>query len=961
MSLKLSSQNGVLNGQIDDFSELVTKKTMPIVMPDGIQLMTDFYLPIMQDCVLVDVDIPLVGNRKIQLIPRGAQYIIYDSVRVNGQMVPNPNPYKLPTIFSRTPYNKGSFDLASVIFGLFGYGYAVQDMRGRYTSEGVYLPLYSDSWTKEPYHGHYGHVLDVTDLNDPRNGNKHEDGYHSVQYLVNDIKRMYDLDGDGIEETEDFWSNGRVGMFGASALGYNQYQAAAARKVDPSQPGLKCLLPIVATNEFFKSTGYQNGVLRDQLVTGWLKGQIFTGINDDLLPIDNDIHNNIHTSFDYGLPNKFQAANRAIDHFAQIRYTFPDGSLSPAGYYPNSIGRGDMDCSLAPLNANGEADPNGNVSRYTNMEVPIYHLQGWWDIFTDGTIETWARLRQNLDPNDKNRKLQKLLIGPWAHQTIGGRTTGDITYPENVSDILGIDVGNLSETNVPVSKVIESELVSWYRYNLNYDEDHYLGEPKARLPESNMWTDLGSGFRIKAPANEYIIPLNDLIAFINGARGLRNFPIIVDVPFVGTQSFNIDIPALGNPLIEGLDGEEIPPIKFVDFENDIPNVRFYVPGPVDDGEPANVGVGNYWMAADSFPIPHMTERTKFYLRGNGSLSKSAPSSDEGSRLYVHDPDDPIRSVGGANMIVKTPDGQRDSQGQINLKNPAYAPHTIDRGGVIQYTTETFSDTMSIAGYPVMKLFASTNPAGASSGPTDTDFHIRIIDVYPDGREMFVVEGCVNARGRLYAKSQVTDDDELAPYDDEDRDAPFENINIGDIYEYHFQLMPIAYTFGVNHKMKVLVSSSNYTRYQVNPNLPINDGEFFRRKPGDGQTYTFNGVTMAPRIAVQRIYSSPQYPTYLSLPVFDPLATNVENEVAQKTASDVLVFPNPTNNFVNIYAPLVSEYTVNVYDLTGKRVHQIMMNSDNIQVDMRELDRGIYIVELIDQKSNYRSQKKITKM
>jgi predicted acyl esterase len=956
-TLSVNSQNVNLNGQIDNFEELVTKKTIPIVMPDGIKLMTDFYLPIMQDCLMVNIDIPLIGGTtSIKLIPKGVQYIIYDSI--NGQI--NPNPYQLPMIFSRTPYNKGDFDLAAVIFGLFGYTYAVQDMRGRYTSEGVYLPLYSDGWNKEPYHGHYGHILDVTNLNDPRNGNKHEDGINSINYLINDVKRMYDLDGDGIAETEAPWTNGRIGMFGASALGYNQYQAAAARKVDPTQPGLKCLMPIVATSEFFKSTGYQNGVFREQLVTGWLKGQIFTGIKDEFLPIDNDIHNNIHTSFDYSLPNKFQAANRAIDHFAQTRYTFPDGSLSTAGYYPNSIGRGDMDASLAPIDANGDGNPNGAFSRYKNMEVPMYHLTGWWDIFTDGQIETWARLRKELNPNYNNAKRQKLLIGPWAHQTIGSRTTGDLTYPENVSDILGIDVGNLSESNIPVSKVIESELVSWFRYNLNYQQDQYIGEPKAKIPASNSWTDLGLGNRLKAPASDYIIPLNDLIAFINGARGLRNFPITVEL-FGNPQTFTVDIPALGNPLIDGLDGQQIPPIKYVDFENDIPNVRFYVPGPVDDGVIENANAGNYWMGVDSFPMPHMTTRTKYYLRGNGTLNNNPPTTDEGSRLYVHDPDNPVRSVGGANMIVKTPDGKRDSQGQINLKNPDYAPHTIDRGGVIQYVTEEFQDTLTIAGFPVMKLYASTHPAGSLQGPTDTDFHVRIIDVYPDGREMFVTEGCVNARGRLYAKSMVTADDELAPYDDEDRDAPFQNINIAQVYEYHFQTMPIAYTFGKKHKMKVLVSSSNYTRYQSNPNLPINDGEFFRRKPGDGQSYTFNGVSMSPRIAVQRIYSSPQYPTYLSLPVFDPTATSNNNEFANTVSNEILVYPNPTSNVVNIYAPTVSNYMVNVFDITGKLVKRENINSDYLLLDMNNMDRGIYIVEVIDQNSNYKSQKKITKM
>jgi hypothetical protein len=182
--------------------------------------------------------------------------------------------------------------------------------------------------------------------------------------------RDFDLDGDGIKETRDKMVNGRIGMFGASALGYNQYQAAAAHRINVNEPGLKCILPIVAPADFYKSVGFPNGVLRDRLVTGWLAGQIFSGTDDDLIPIDNDMDNNLHSSADYDLPhtisvngetrtygqNMFAAGNLAIDHFLNVRYLDAvTGRLLPAGYYPNSPGRADMDVSRAMVNADGEA------------------------------------------------------------------------------------------------------------------------------------------------------------------------------------------------------------------------------------------------------------------------------------------------------------------------------------------------------------------------------------------------------------------------------------------------------------------------------------------------------------------------------------------------------------------------------------------------------------------------------
>lgn len=926
IGLKFSAQGVVPNGQLDNLEEMSTKYTFPITMPDGIQLMTDFYLPILRDSLMLNVNVPLVGNIPIQILPKNQQLIMYDSL--NG--APNPNPFKLPLIFSRTPYNKGTWDGVATPVNILGYGYAVQDMRGRYTSQGVYLPLYSDGWSKEPYHPSYGHVLDVTALSDPRNGNKHEDGYHSIQDLVGRTWQ-YDLDMNGTPETTDLISTGRIGMFGASALGYNQYQAAAAHRIDPSQPGLKCLTPIVATQEFFKSTGFQNGVFRDQLVNGWLKGQIFTGTDDDLNAMDNDIDNSMHSATDYGLPNKFEAASKAINHFSSVRYL--DG---PAGYYPNSIGRKDMDASHAPVNAQGEGDMNGTFSRYKNMEVPAFHLTGWWDIFIDGQIETWNLLRQHLDPTKKNKYLQKLVIGPWAHQTIGSRTTGDITYPENIADILGFSLDDFSEADLPISKAIKSEAISWYRYNLNYDSTQLIGEPKAFIKASNHWSSVGL-FEVRVPAENYKITLNTLVAFLNGSSVLPNFKIGVrDIFTMQEQVVTLDIPATGTPLIPGLDDGEIEGVPYVDYLQK-PDVRFYVVGPVEDGIPENDHVGNYWYPANEFPLTQGIQWTDFFLHQNGTINQSAPTNNEGFNMYLHDPNDPILTIGGANMIVKTPDGQRDSQGQFDLTE--WAEYTMDRPGVVKYQTPVLNDTMSIVGFPKATLYAKSNPAGVAQGPTDTDFFVRIVDVYPDGSEYFVVEGCVNARGRNYARS-------IAEGQEND-EAVFDNINIGEVYEYHFQMLPIAYTFGIGHKIKVLISSSNYTRYQVNPNLPIMPGEFFRRKPGDGQTYVFEGVEMAPRVAINRIAFAPEYPTHIQLPVLNQAFAGLNDEDLQGESSFMLLYPNPAEDKITLMVDNSSAYELLLTDLTGKVLSKEVVTGNEFTVHTQSLNSGIYLVNLKD--------------
>ncbi|MEX2589885.1 MAG: CocE/NonD family hydrolase, partial [Chitinophagales bacterium] len=379
-------------------------------------------------------------------------------------------------------------------------------------------------------------------------------------------------------------------------------------------------------------------------------------------------------------------------------------------------------------------------------------------------------------------------------------------------------------------------------------------------------------------------------------------------------------------------------IDSVDYES-IADVRFYVVGPNNDGNADNEALGNYWFHTDTFPIVNNIEWRDMYLHKNGDLNTTSPTENEGYSIYVHDPDSPVKTHGGGNMIVSTPDGDRDSQGQMNLADPRYSPYTLNHPGVVQYSYEVTQDSMCIIGFPNATVYAKTNPGGKVSGPTDTDFFVRILDVYPDGREYFVVEGCVNARGRDYARQLLE-----GP---EDPNIPFTNIEIGQIYEYRFGLMPIAYTWGKGHKIKVLISSSNHNRYQVNPNLPIEEGEFFRRQPNDGKTYVYQGEEMEPRIAVQRIAHSPEYPTKITLPVYNKNYTNIADNVYNSDFElDAMIYPNPSSNMVNIYMNASEEYTLIINDLMGKVVYESRF-SDNTNLDVSNFDKGMYLVDIRD--------------
>ncbi|MBK7139547.1 MAG: CocE/NonD family hydrolase [Bacteroidetes bacterium] len=671
------------------------------------------------------------------------------------------------------------------------------------------------------------------------------------------------------------------------------------------------------------------------LVTGWLRGQI-RDTDDDLIPIDNDIQNTLHSSNDYGTADKFEASDKAIDHFVAVKY---EGS--PAGYYPNSIGRGDMDASRAPVDQFGESDKNGTYSRYENMEVPTMHVSGWYDIFVDGSIETWNLQRKHQSALFGNKLLNKIIVGPWAHQTISSLTTGDMTYKSNVTDLTKIDISSIDGENIDVAAIAKSELISWFRYNLNYNNSTAnVGEPKVRIPENNIWQYVIPGVSVRFPAETYTMKFLELLNFLTGAGGLNQLPLEIKTG-LGKFKIKLDLPALGEPIIEGFDSEPIDALGNTEFK-EVDPIRFYVIGPVNDGIAENENMGNYWFGADTFPIKDNIHFESLFLHKNGTLDANPPTTDEGLAIYVHDPDDPIHTIGGGNMLVKTPQGDRDNQGQMNCASPLFAPFTMNRPGVLKFETAVVEDSLCMIGFPKFKIYAKSNPGTEISGPTDTDFNVRILDVYPDGRELFVQEGCVNAKAREWA----------AKFADgvEDDNADYSNIEIGKLYEYYFQGLPIAYTFGKGHKIKILVSSSNYPRYQSNPNIPIEEGEFFRRKPSDGLTYTFQGREYAPRIAVQRIAFSPESPSQIILPVYgESKIVGVKNNVLANNQIDIDVFPNPSSDKVNIFVGISGQFDIRVFDAIGKLISMDVF-SESIQLDIKNYPMGQYFIEIQD-KSN----------
>lgn len=152
-----------------------------------------------------------------------------DTTKLATDVYRNPlDPTQKPAIVIRTPYGKGdsSIATAAMVLALGGYVVVVQDIRGTGKSEGEYDAFQSDGW------------------------GANQDGYDTVEWVASQT-----------------WCDGKVGMFGVSALGIAAYGAAGARP-----PSLECAVVGFAANDLYDQAAYQGGALRASLIDGWLGG-----------------------------------------------------------------------------------------------------------------------------------------------------------------------------------------------------------------------------------------------------------------------------------------------------------------------------------------------------------------------------------------------------------------------------------------------------------------------------------------------------------------------------------------------------------------------------------------------------------------------------------------------------------------------------------------------------------------
>ncbi|HEX7899001.1 MAG TPA: CocE/NonD family hydrolase [Planctomycetota bacterium] len=239
-------------------------------------------------------------------------------------------------------------------------------------------------------------------------------------------------------------------------------------------------------------------------------------------------------------------------------------------------------------------------------------------------------------------------------------------------------------------------------------------------------------------------------------------------------------------------------LKGVDAPLQKSPVRVFVMGSGDCRKSAE-GVdqhGGVWRDEQEWPLAR-AKLTPYYLGKGGTLGTGTSS---GSTSFVFDPKNPVPTVGGC---VSSNDGIMlqgawDQRGGPHIWNSPEPLPLSARNDVLVFQTAPLAEDVEVTGELDVKLWIS------STAP-DTDFTAKLVDVHPRGFDMNVTDGILRCRFRDSLKEEKL----MTP---------------GQIYPVTIRLYPTSNVFKKGHRIRVDVSSSNFPRFDVNPNTgePLND-------------------------------------------------------------------------------------------------------------------------------------------
>jgi hypothetical protein len=258
-----------------------------------------------------------------------------------------------------------------------------------------------------------------------------------------------------------------------------------------------------------------------------------------------------------------------------------------------------------------------------------------------------------------------------------------------------------------------------------------------------------------------------------------------------------------------------------------PAIKLFIMGTGDGHKDQNGRLyhGGSWRTEADWPLPR-TRFTRFYFHADGTLSPRLPGAGVTPTTYTFDPDHPVPTIGAATAAEKPAfaggaydQREKEYQGDPETgffgSRPPYLPLKA-RPDVVVFQTEPLAEDMEVTGPITAKLWAS-------STALDTDFTVKLVDVYPpskdfpSGFDMNITDGIIRARFRNSPETQ-------------------ELMKPGEVYEFTIEPYGTANVFKKGHRIRVDISSSNFPRFDVNPNTGEPLGMSRRKVKADNSIY-----------------------------------------------------------------------------------------------------------------------------
>jgi putative CocE/NonD family hydrolase len=225
---------------------------------------------------------------------------------------------------------------------------------------------------------------------------------------------------------------------------------------------------------------------------------------------------------------------------------------------------------------------------------------------------------------------------------------------------------------------------------------------------------------------------------------------------------------------------------------------------------------NEWRSEKEWPLMRTQYRNYYFhsggsantLNGDGTLDTNE-CGDEPSDSFVYNPAEPVPTLGGCLLM-----GEPGPLDQRRIER---------REDVLVYTSDVLKEDLEVTGSVKVVLYAS-------SDALDTDWTAKLVDVHPNGRAYNLCDGIQRAR-----------------YREPGRGAQLLEKN--KIYRYEIDCWSTSNVFLKGHRIRVEISSSNFPRFDRNPNT--------------GHPF---GVDAELQKANQEIFHNEKYPSHIILPV-----------------------------------------------------------------------------------------------